>query len=279
MIIYKSFFRKRNIKIYIIIYTLLLTLIMLLSLGRKYYIEQNNLTYGNSIIEVKSTQNINKKLKCYSNVKEIREGISLNIDDEEFFFMADKDLKEDEIILAESLNVEKQVKLLINNDIKIFTIKAYHQKRTDEFYISSKTYQDLKNESKSLTYRLNLKNWSNYSKTVDKLLEDNFDVSYQINKTANVDFDNQIRYFSIITIVLIVVLIITLIISIFNLIEDEKKTNILYRYLGYKKSKVKIILVQKLILVFLISILISIILSNLIFILIIGWKKWKKLSN
>ena len=270
MIIYKSFLRKRNIKIYIIIYTLLLTLIMLLSLGRKYYIEQNNLTYGNSIIEVKSTQNINKKLKCYSNVKEIREGISLNIDDEEFFFMADKDLKEDEIILAESLNVEKQVKLLINNDIKIFTIKAYHQKRTDEFYISSKTYQDLKNESKSLTYRLNLKNWNNYSKTVDKLLEDNFDVSYQINKTSNVDFDNQIRYFSIITIVLIVVLIITLIISIFNLIEDEKKTNILYRYLGYKKSKVKIILVQKLILVFLISILISIILSNLIFILIIG---------
>lgn len=266
MVIYNGFFRKKNVKIYIALFTLLFCLILILIKGREYYIELNNKTYGNSIVSITSDKDISKKLKYYSNVKETEIGILFKTNGEELFFIVDESLEDDEIIVANSTEAKGQISISINDIIENFTIKDYHQKSSNEFYISRKKYQDLEKENHLLIYRLNLKNWSNYSKTVDKLLEDNFDVSYQINKTSNVDFDNQIRYFSIITIVLIVILIITLIISIFNLIEDEQKTNTLYRYLGYKKSKVKMILIQKLILIIAVSIVVGFILSNIILI-------------
>ncbi len=250
MIIYKSFLRKKSTKIYIVIFTLLFSLITFSFLAKGYFINYVNSKYKGSYIEVETLDDI-EKIDSIKNVNNYRSGIKY----ENILFISNDDLKNDETIIKDSSNDDKSIEIELDNKVFELNVVDHHSGHFDEVIISNELYNKISDINNLKTYRIYLYDWLNHDKTYEKIKE-------RINCHEIVSFEHSefnrdphsiIVIFNIAILLITILSVIVVSISIQNVIIDETKKNTLYKKLGYPKKAIHMINTYKIIILLLIS--------------------------
>lgn len=258
MLILKSFFRKKTTKTYLAIYTLLLSVLMVLLCTKIVLEDKENSLYNGSYIIVNSSDN--EKLKEIKNIKDIKEAIMIKEDYDNYVLVYNRnyELNSNEIIISsklkENININENINIVVNDANMTLLIKNYENNDTyNIFYISNELYNKLKNNL-STSFVVNLKNWRKYENTLQELKKyyksDNVIIYY--NKD-NSSYETFIIVINVILITLSILFFIVLIMTCFNLVEDEKIKNKIYYKLGYPKKKLRYYIIFKIILLMLAS--------------------------
>ena len=116
------------------------------------------------------------------------------------------------------------------------------------------------------SYLLVLKNWLKKDKTFDEIKDNykNVNISSYFY-TSNDSYTTFITIINILLSILIFLFAIILIVTCFNIIQDEKKKNDIYYKLGYLKANLKKYNLLKIICLISIALIISIIVSLILY--------------
>lgn len=267
--IVKSFFRKKNTRIYTIILGLIFLILFILGVGKNYYIKQVNKDYDGSFSYFKSNDSID--LNYINNILMFQKGFELSIDNSLIYFAIDNNVPKGKIILPSNYKNEiglgDSISLITKYSNQDLLVYDYYESIINFpiFKINSEDYQKL-SKDQNIVYFFQLKNWLDMDETISKIEQD-LDVTVVTylsdNETSNYKF--------IITIVdifiyfMILIFIITGCISIYNVINDEKKNMMLYRCLGYSKLENYLILLKKIFFLIFFSLIPTMIISILLF--------------
>lgn len=271
MIFLKSFFRKKSIKIYLAIISIILFFLLFSISIKNYYLDLVNSNYEYSYIEFEYLGNIDD-IKKIKNINQVYEGFSLRVDEGTYYFLIndyiglnDFEIAADKYIFPDQ-NIGSEVSFYSTNLI----IKDLFENNSlyNVIYVNSNTYKYLLSLLKpdSFIYRVTLSNWLNEEKTI-KNLEDNLKVSNLttfLNKKENINFESVILIFQTAIIIFSIVFIIVLVVTYINIVNDEKKKNYIYKCLGYSNNLIKLINFTKLFVLTILSFIISFILYFLL---------------
>ena len=271
MIFLKSFFRKKSIKIYLAIISIILFFLLFSISIKNYYLDLVNSNYEYSYIEFEYLGNIDD-IKKIKNINQVYEGFSLRVDEGTYYFLIndyiglnDFEIVADKYIFPDQ-NIGSEVSFYSTNLI----IKDLFENNSlyNVIYINSNTYKQLLSLLKpdSFIYRVTLTNWLNEEKTI-KNIEDNLKVSNLttfLNKKENINFESIIFIFQTAIIIFSIVFVIVLIVTYINIASDEKKKNYIYKCLGYSKNLIRLINFTKLSILTILSFVISFILYLLL---------------
>lgn len=242
MLIIKSFFHKKNTKIYIILMAiLLLSIIFLNGLNNKIEKQIKDNFYGSyiSLILDKSDKNMLYKIK---NISSIEENVVLNTTTYSYIILKENNnLNDNEIILP--FNFYKyDLNDSININSYMFTIKDYYSNLNyNEVFVNKNNIKILKEKNSKRCYYLELKNYLELEKTEKELAKLNIDSNYGIIeniKGNNTNLNILIYIINIILIIVLILFIILYLISLINIFNDEKKINLLLEHLGYTPKKI-----------------------------------------
>lgn len=275
MIILRSFFRKRTTRIYVLIFSLLLTVITAILLGKNYFLEYANNVYCGSYITLYASEDITDAILKQLNISDVKKGLVYNIDNDTIIIFDDKSLEGDEIITPKYIDdTLSDISLDISG--KSYDFHIADKKGTNNyFFISDSLYLELANSYNSdYQYIIYLEDWFKVDKTIDNIRKN---ISYNVDKdiitfetkTINLDVKPIIIIFNIVTIIFISAFLITFALSIENLLLDEKKISYLYYCLGYSKKLVEIITIIKVLFLIVLAIIIPLLISSLYFLLIV----------
>ena len=271
MIFLKSFFRKKSIKIYLAIISIILFFLLFSISIKNYYLDLVNSNYEYSYIEFEYLGNIDD-IKKIKNINQVYEGFSLKVDEGNYYFLIndyislnDFEIVADKYIFPDQ-NIGSEVSFYSTN----LTIKDLFENSSlyNVIYINSNTYKQLLSLLKpdSFIYRVTLSNWLNEEKTI-KNLEENLKVNNLttfLNKKENINFESVILVFQTAIILFSIVFIIVLVVTYINIANDEKKKNYIYKCLGYSKNLIRLINFTKLSILTVLSFVISFILYLLL---------------
>ena len=271
MIFLKSFFRKKSIKIYLAIISIILFFLLFSISIKNYYLDLVNSNYEYSYIEFEYLGN-KDDIKKIKNINQVYEGFSLRVDEGTYYFLIndyiglnDFEIVADKYIFPDQ-NIGSEVSFYSTNLI----IKDLFENSSlySVIYINSNTYKQLLSLLKpdSFIYRVTLSNWLNEEKTI-KNLEDKLKVNNLttfLNKKENINFESVIFIFQTAIIIFSIVFIIVLIVTYINIASDEKKKNYIYKCLGYSKNLIRLINFTKLSILTILSFVISFILYLLL---------------
>lgn len=266
--IYKSFFRKKTTKIYLFIIILIISIFGVLTFGKNYYLELCNQDYEGSFIAVPYQKDIFYKIKEIKDITEIELGIYLD----NKVMLKDKNLQRNEVIIPETMKYDYHINDNLNLELNNKEIPLVVKDFTPGSYIIYLN-EDLLNENvmdNPQVYAIKIKNWLNYQKTTTKLEKMlNQETIFNVYKKNSIEYENIINIFNIFIVLNLILFFIILIITIFNILEDDKKINIMYQSLGFsKKEIIKSSFLKILILLFIsliISIFIILIISKILF--------------
>lgn len=271
MIFLKSFFRKKSIKIYLAIISIILFFLLFSISIKNYYLDLVNSNYEYSYIEFEYLGNIDD-IKKIKNINQVYEGFSLRVDEGTYYFLIndyiglnDFEIAADKYIFPDQ-NIGSEVSFYSTNLI----IKDLFENSSlyNVIYVNSNTYKYLLSLLKPnvFIYRVTLTNWLNEEKTI-KNIEDNLKVSNLttfLNKKENINFESIIFIFQTAIIIFSIVFIIVLVVTYVNIANDEKKKNYIYKCLGYSKNLIRLINFTKLSILTILSFVISFILYLLL---------------
>ena len=271
MIFLKSFFRKKSIKIYLAIISIILFFLLFSISIKNYYLDLVNSNYEYSYIEFEYLGN-KDDIKKIKNINQVYEGFSLGLDEGNYYFLIndyiglnDFEIVADKYIFPDQ-NIGSEVSFYNTNLI----IKDLFENSSlyNVIYINSNTYKQLLSLLKpdSFIYRVTLSNWLNEEKTI-KNIEDNLKVNNLttfLNKKENINFESIIFVFQTAIIIFSIVFIIVLVVTYINIVNDEKKKNYIYKCLGYSNNLIKLINFTKLFVLTILSFIISFILYFLL---------------
>lgn len=271
MIFLKSFFRKKSIKIYLAIISIILFFLLFSISIKNYYLDLVNSNYEYSYIEFEYLGN-KDDIKKIKNINQVYEGFSLGLDEGNYYFLIndyiglnDFEIVADKYIFPDQ-NIGSEVSFYSTNLI----IKDLFENSSlyNVIYINSNTYKQLLSLLKpdSFIYRVTLSNWLNEEKTI-KNIEDNLKVNNLttfLNKKENINFESIIFVFQTAIIIFSIVFIIVLVVTYINIVNDEKKKNYIYKCLGYSNNLIKLINFTKLFVLTILSFIISFILYFLL---------------
>lgn len=247
MLIFKSFFRKKTTKIYLVVYTLIIFIICLLLSVREFLeIKQRELYIGSNILI--STENI-KELEHINNIKKIYKAVKIKIDNYNEMIMINNDkykIYNNDIIIPnlykENYRINDKLICYYKDNTKIeFKVKDYDTftNNSDIVYVSKEIINKYSTEHDNL-YLITLKNWEKKDYFMEEIKKiNNID---EINIRINNNGDSYITFINTLNVMLIIILIlfiIVLIITSYNIIDDEEKKNIIYYKIGYKKNHLK----------------------------------------
>ena len=192
MILYKSFWRKKITKTYIILFILILFSIIILSSINNHYLEILNKKYQDSYISI--SLNEKDKPQKMKNIKIYNESLLLETNDEFNNYLTltkNTNLKNTEIILpicySNKYKINDNYNLTINNNTYSFFIKDFYDTdMSNELKISSKIYEKLSQEVIMKEYKLKLDNWLKIDKTISK-----------IKNKLNINQEYGLKYFKI----------------------------------------------------------------------------------
>lgn len=271
MIFLKSFFRKKSIKIYLAIISIILFFLLFSISIKNYYLDLVNSNYEYSYIEFEYLGN-KDDIKKIKNINQVYEGFSLRLDEGNYYFLIndyiglnDFEIVADKYIFPDQ-NIGSEVSFYNTNLI----IKDLFENSSlyNVIYINSNTYKYLLSLLKPnvFIYRVTLTNWLNEEKTI-KNIEDNLKVNNLttfLNKKENINFESVILVFQTAIIIFSIVFIIVLVVTYINIVNDEKKKNYIYKCLGYSNNLIKLINFTKLFVLTILSFIISFILYFLL---------------
>ncbi len=262
MLIFKSFLKSKITRIYLICLTFLLIGVSVLKISEHYYILRNNRTYINPYIEVKTGKSMEEKIKKLKGVDKVNIGVSGADKNSSVYITYDENLKKNEVIAPAWMQEnEEKVSLTINGEEYIFDEVKYEGEELYAYAINKELYDDLLEESDEATFRITLKDWSErdeFTEVLDKKIGGL--ISGGLSK-AGPDYTFLIKALKKINVGALLILIVVLIASIVNLIKDEELNNKIYYYLGYKKSQLKILNIEKIGLILTIAIGLALLVS------------------
>ena len=267
MQIYKSFLRKPTTKIYIILITLFLLGIWLIKGINENYHNLLQKEYENSYLSVILNKNNFKEIKKIKEIEVIEENLAIETNNEFLILKIDTTLKDNEVILSPFLKEKIKNDILMINDNSFF-IKESENILYDVGYISKNSYNLLKEEISLREYKLTLENWLSKEKVINKLqkntsLNEKYGIIESIEKIPNSNLVTIIYTLNAIILCVMVIFIILYVITLINIFNDDKNFNqILYR-LGYNKQKLFLLNNIKILVIFCLSLIFSLILYNI----------------
>lgn len=247
MLIYKSFFRKRTTRIYLIIYTLIILIIcLLLSVRTILEKKQQELYYGSNIL---ISVNDIEKIENIKNIDKIYKAINVTIGDyNEMIMIYDEKYKVDNHyivipnIYKEQFKINDTINIYINNNRIELVIKDYDDiiGNSDIVYVSEYIIEAYTNTQDNL-YLITLKDWEKEDNVIKELnkIDNITDINIRKNNSSN-SYTTFIKILNVMLIVIMILFIVVLLITSFNIIEDEKKKNLVYYKIGYRKNKLKV---------------------------------------
>lgn len=264
MLILKSFIRKKTTKTYFMIYTLILSALFLLFYVHYTLDEKENDLYYGSFIEIMN-EDISKA-KDIKEIKEIKKVIKISeFDATQYYFLynSDYNLVNNRIIISndygDDIKINEVLDIEGDNRTYQFIIDEFNDEKNslNKIYVSKEMYNEMLKNNEKETNLIILNRWK----------KQYTDAMYQLNKVFNPSnvrpmvYAGDSRYEVFITIsyvflwVLIVLFGIVLIITCFNIVQDEKKKNVIYYRIGYRKVILKIFNLIKIVLLIIISII------------------------
>ena len=244
MLILKSFFRKKTTKNYIIIFTSIYFIMFILLLFKGYYIGLNNDANKNSYIYIDNAQDF-EILKRFKDIDNIEEGCLVNIDNQEYIFIKDDSLKNNEIVVpnySEDLNVNDTLDFNYGKDSNLFVVKNKQEDNYNfRFYsVNSEQFNKiLGEEDSSLIKIFTLKNWLKSNSLLKNMNKGMVGNTVIFNSRASMaNFEGIINLLNVFIVLCIIVFIILLFLSIFNIYMNDKKNNFMYEVVGISKMKV-----------------------------------------
>lgn len=258
--IIKSFFRQKTTIIYVLVFTLIFLVLALLNISKEYLNKKVNQEYGNSFSYFESEKDID--LENNSFIAEYQKGQKINYNNEFIYFIVSNDVKKGEILIPSYYQLEENS---FYYQDKLFSLSTYSfNMHFPLFKINASDYQDLFTNEGNV-YFFKLKNWLNMDKTILKI-EKQYDVSVitYLNNNETTNYEWMINTIEIFIYLMILIFIIIGWIALYNVVNDDKKTRLLYKCLGYSKIKTKKILLAKILLLLLISIIPAILIYNIL---------------
>ena len=264
MIILKSFYRKKNIRIYLTVITLIFTAIISLFIARNYNVEQANKNFSKSYLmfnankeeielleEMKELSNVRYSIKAYLNSERINN--DPNIENSILLFK-DENIKTGYASADENsyhvfdLATSNTTSIYLNDKNLNLTINNYKEEQDEEqfysLYINPDDFNNLSNQVNKYTYIVNLDKW--------------------LNKKEVINSQMNILIFTVLLIVLSIIYIIVLIINIKNILIDESKNTRLYQCLGFTNTTIKKYHILEIASLLILSLIISAMLVTLI---------------
>lgn len=288
--IIKSFFRNRTTKIYLALFLVLFTFILLINIA---YNHINKLIVDNLIdstlaytscsydcyaelVSSKKVTNIRYSYLSEQTIKEDYLGTFNSIsDDDKLLISENKDLKDDEVILYYNEAYYKLDKEIIDN-IKIihigdteYSVKELRlDSNVSRIELSSHVIQSLKDDN-NYTYIFNLKvPYEEVSKELNNI--NNLTMKTSDKNLTTSTLNKQLRTTKIFIIILMMISIIIYGIVLCNLFFDFNTRNRLEKYLGFTKLQRKINCYKRLTILIFLSLLIALIVALFIS-LIVSW--------
>ena len=268
MLIFKSFLRKKTTKIYLLIYTIILSTLFTLFIAKNIMVELENNNYNGSFIEIEDDGSIN--INKLDNIDKIYHAVYIKENYNKVFFINDDsyNLKNNEIIIPikyqKEMKINDELELEIANNTYKFIVKDFLNFKNDNlFIVSNNIIKENNNLDKS--YLLVLKNWLKKDKTFDEISDNykNVNISSYFY-TSNDSYTTFITIITILLSILIFLFAIILMVTCFNIIQDEKKKNEIYYKLGYSKKKILKFNSIKIIILVMLSFSIALIFSSII---------------
>ena len=268
MLIFKSFLRKKTTKIYLLIYTIILSTLFTLFIAKNIMVELENNNYNGSFIEIEDDGSIN--INKLDNIDKIYHAVYIKENYNKVFFINDDsyNLKNNEIIIPikyqKEMKINDELELEIANNTYKFIVKDFLNFKNDNlFIVSNNIIKENNNLDKS--YLLVLKNWLKKDKTFDEISDNykNVNISSYFY-TSNDSYTTFITIITILLSILIFLFAIILMVTCFNIIQDEKKKNEIYYKLGYSNKKILKFNSIKIIILVMLSFSIALIFSSII---------------
>lgn len=280
MIILKSFYRKKNTKIYLIIITLLF-----LAIGTLLYLRQNNYNRANNNLEPSYiTFNANKEnlefIRNINGIKELKYGIKAYYYDEPYNYSKKIYLFSNNTVenshtyingyLADDFSSIASITLNENEyDFKVD--KIINENIDFEYmYISTTDFNTLSTKTEYYTFFIYPNKWLEKDKIINKLQtkgisKENIE-EYEKTRLVSNSFLTKYYLISIILIIIGIVFLIVLFITIKNILIDENKNTKLLKYLGFHNNTIKKYHILKIISLLALSFIISTLIISLIII-------------
>lgn len=276
MLIYKSFFRKKTTKIYLLIYSLILLVVGLLLSTKIILNNKQKELYNGSYIFIKT--NDIEELSKINNIEKIYEGIPIKLDDYfEAVLISDEKYKiKDDYVMIPEINKNKykindKVNITIDDKkVELFVGGYINYNGSATILYSSNNIIKKYSNSDNMGYLIILKDWNKYPQTLNEFKKINGDSIVSINN--NESMQTFIKIINIMLLILLILFVIVLAITCVNIIEDETKKNNIYYKVGYSKFKLKIYNLNKILLLIIFSSIIAsfiTLLLNLIYKIII----------
>lgn len=260
MLIFKSFFRKKTTKVYLIVYTLIILSLILLVFTRNVLINKENESYKGSFLEIKNFDE--SKLKSTKNIDNIIKALSIeNEKTVSYILIPDNSLKNNETIISSKLkeqaklNDEIEIENEKDNETIILNISGFSEEIYNQYmlYVSASLFNKYNNDA-SERHIITFKNWLNYDDEITeyrKIFSDE-NVFPHYNK-GNGNYTDYITVVNVLLVVLIILFAVVLIVTNFNIIQDENKKNIIYYRIGYNKYILKLYNISKILLLIILS--------------------------
>lgn len=289
--IINSFFRRKDTKIYLIIFSIIFITIFLLNF---FIIElfklKNNTFKDTTFLLLKNKEKIENKLNKDKNLKNVSEililndyskidlEIIINYDLNGVIIYFDDKLKEDEVLIGLSnydfINNQdllegkenKNIMFNYNNEkISLKIKKVININKLNGIIISKNLFDKLKNNN--YIYVSTILNEDKISNLLNKYSVDESSIIYSLNANDALNEKNikdRIKNMTIMNYILIILFIIITLIVDYNVLYDLKNNMFIEKRLGFNKSQIKKNIFIKLLLLHFISFIISIIISIII---------------
>lgn len=286
MIILKSFYRKKNIRIYLTVITLIFTAIISLFMARNYNVDQANQNFSKSYLMFDANK---EEIELLEEMKELS-NITYGIKSTAYLTRKEWNTYKEprDLILIASQKVATNYAIanyeasfffyMYSSEFYLgtrkleFTIdKFLEQKKEEDYnylYINSSDFNNLSKEVNEYTYIINLNKWLNRKNVIQELKEKipslkNFE-EYEYNIKILDYSQMNILIFTVLLIVLSVIYIIVLVINIKNILIDENKNTRLYQCLGFTNTTIKKYHILEIASLLILSLIISAMLVTLI---------------
>lgn len=221
-IIYKSFYRKKNIRNYILIITCLMITITLCLVFRLYIVNVINSNYNKSFIYAKITNEEQLSLlKQIDNINEIRKCI-----DEDGYIVEDITVKSNQIYISSNSDI------IYNNNFEYIESDSL---QSNVIVVSPTLFSTLEYDN---GYYITLKNWMNSSDIIDLMFSNNIETDPHIYLNNDIKLEDTYLYLNITIMILAVVFTLIYIFTIILIIVDQRKKNKILKVLGFSKKEI-----------------------------------------
>ena len=221
-IIYKSFYRKKNIRNYILIITCLMITITLCLVFRLYIVNVINSNYNKSFIYAKITNEEQLSLlKQIDNINEIRKCI-----EEDGYIVEDITVKSNQIYISSNSDI------IYNNDFEYIESDSL---QSNVIVVSPTLFSTLEYQN---GYYITLKNWMNRSDIIDLMFSNNIETDPHIYLNNDIKLEDTYLYLNITIMILAVVFTLIYIFTIILIIVDQRKKNKILKVLGFSKKEI-----------------------------------------